>query len=169
MPVQMKLSRIIISEINEQQVIYLKEVDGDRQFPILIGFFEATSIDRRVRGKRAPRPLTHDLVVNLVESLGGELDSVVIRDQGSNPPGGAIGTVTLTGAGTVEAQASGTYLHTVIYDYGECVPNCSYYVDVSSTRTNHTATSSNNLVRIKKCTASKPPGNIAVKSGAPPN
>jgi bifunctional DNase/RNase len=80
MPVQMKLSRIIISEINEQQVIYLKEVDGDRQFPILIGFFEATSIDRRVRGKRAPRPLTHDLIVNLVEALGAELDSVVISD-----------------------------------------------------------------------------------------
>ena len=59
MPVQMQLSRIIISEINEQQIIYLKEVDGDRQFPILIGIFEATSIDRRVRAKRAPRPLTH--------------------------------------------------------------------------------------------------------------
>ena len=98
-----------------------------------------------------------------------ELDSVVIRDQGSNPPGGAIGTVTLTGAGTVEAQASGTYLHTVIYDYGECVPNCSYYVDVNSTRTNHTATSSDNLVRIKKCAASKTPGNITVECSAPPN
>lgn len=80
MPVQMQLSRIIISEINEQQVIYLKEVDGERQFPILIGIFEATSIDRRVRGKRAPRPLTHDLLVNVVESLGGELDSVVISE-----------------------------------------------------------------------------------------
>ncbi len=45
MPVQMQLSRIIISEINDQQVIYLKEVNGDRQFPILIGIFEATSID----------------------------------------------------------------------------------------------------------------------------
>lgn len=80
MPVQMQLSRIIISEINEQQVIYLREVDGDRQFPILIGYYEATSIDRRVRGKHAPRPLTHDLVVHAVESLGAELDSVVIND-----------------------------------------------------------------------------------------
>lgn len=80
MPVQMQLSRIIISEINEQQVIYLQEVDGDRQFPILIGIFEATSIDRRVRGKRTPRPLTHDLLVSVVESLGAELDSVVISD-----------------------------------------------------------------------------------------
>ena len=80
MPVEMKLTRIIISEINEQQVIYLREVEGDRQFPILIGIFEATSIDRRVKDDRPPRPLTHDLVVNIVEALGGELDSVVIND-----------------------------------------------------------------------------------------
>ena len=80
MPVQMQLSRIIISEINEQQIIYLKEVDGDRQFPILIGIFEATSIDRRVKNYQAPRPLTHDLLVNTVEALGAELDSVVINE-----------------------------------------------------------------------------------------
>lgn len=80
MPVQMQLSRIIISEINDQQVIYLKEVDGDRQFPILIGIFEATSIDRRVKNRPNLRPLTHDLLVNIVDSLGGELDSVVITE-----------------------------------------------------------------------------------------
>lgn len=80
MPVRMQLSRIIISEINEQQVIYLKEVDGERQFPILIGIFEATSIDRRVKAYRAPRPLTHDLLVNIVEAMGGELESVVINE-----------------------------------------------------------------------------------------
>ena len=80
MPVQMQLSRIIISEINEQQVIYLQEVEGDRQFPILIGIFEATSIDRRVKDYVSSRPLTHDLVVNIVEQLGAELDSVVITE-----------------------------------------------------------------------------------------
>lgn len=80
MQVQMQLSRIIISEINEQQVIYLREVDGDRQFPILIGIYEATSIDRRVKNYESPRPLTHDLLVNTIESLGGELDSIVITE-----------------------------------------------------------------------------------------
>ncbi|MCA9265932.1 MAG: bifunctional nuclease family protein [Planctomycetales bacterium] len=80
MQVQMQLSRIIISEINEQQIIYLREVDGDRQFPILIGIYEATSIDRRVKHYASPRPLTHDLLVNSIESLGGELDSVVITE-----------------------------------------------------------------------------------------
>lgn len=81
MPVQMKLTRIIISEISDNQVIYLKEVDGDRQFPILIGIFEATNIDRRVKEDyKPPRPLTHDLIVNVAESLGAEFDSVVISE-----------------------------------------------------------------------------------------
>ncbi len=80
MPVLMELSRIVISEINDQQVIYLKEVDGGRTFPILIGIFEATSIDRRVKGYPSPRPLTHDLIVSAVENLGGEFQDVVINE-----------------------------------------------------------------------------------------
>lgn len=80
MPVHMELSRIIISEINDQQVIYLKEVDGDRTFPILIGIFEATSIDRRVKQYQSPRPLTHDLLVSVVDNLGAELQDVVISE-----------------------------------------------------------------------------------------
>src|SRR6202521_5717016 len=80
MPVHMELSRIIISEINDQQVIYLKEVEGERTFPIMIGIFEATSIDRRVKRYPSPRPLTHDLMVNIVENLGGELQDVVISE-----------------------------------------------------------------------------------------
>ncbi len=80
MPVEMQLARIIISEINENQVVFLKEVEGDRQFPILIGIFEATSIDRRVKDIQRPRPLTHDLLVGVVEMMGGELDSVVISE-----------------------------------------------------------------------------------------
>lgn len=80
MPVEMQLSRIIISEIHDQQIIYLREVDGERQFPIVIGIFEATSIDRRVKGYETPRPLTHDLIVSTIEHMDGELDSVVISE-----------------------------------------------------------------------------------------
>jgi bifunctional DNase/RNase len=85
MSVQMQLARIIITEISDSQIIFLKEVDGNREFPILIGIFEATSIDRRVKLENKPiRPLTHDLVVEVVRQMGGELESVVIselRDQ----------------------------------------------------------------------------------------
>jgi bifunctional DNase/RNase len=76
----MELTRIIISEIRGEQVIFLKEIDGERTFPILIGVFEATSIDRRVRDIETPRPLTHDLLVNAVDALGGEFQDVMITE-----------------------------------------------------------------------------------------
>ena len=80
MPVHMELKRIIISEVHEQQVILLKEVDGDRNFHIMIGIFEATSIDRRVKGTPSPRPLTHDLVASVIENMGGELRDIYINE-----------------------------------------------------------------------------------------
>ncbi len=81
MPVQMKLARIIISELTDNQVIYLQEVDGEREFPILIGIFEATNIDRRVKDDyQPPRPLTHDLIVRVAEAMEATIDSVVISD-----------------------------------------------------------------------------------------
>ncbi|HVK17649.1 MAG TPA: bifunctional nuclease family protein [Fimbriiglobus sp.] len=80
MPIQMELRRIIISEVDEHQVIVLKEVDGDRSFPIVIGLFEATSINRRAKGEESPRPLTHDLIISAVEQLGGEVQDIVINN-----------------------------------------------------------------------------------------
>jgi len=79
-PVHMELRRIIISEVEDHQVIVLKEVDGDRSFPIVIGFFEASCIDRRVKGIISQRPLTHDLIVSAVEQMGGEVQDIVISD-----------------------------------------------------------------------------------------
>lgn len=80
MLVNMELHRIIISDIRDQQVVYLREVDGTRTFPILIGIFEATSIDRRVKGESPPRPLTHGLLKNTIEELGAEAQDVVINN-----------------------------------------------------------------------------------------
>jgi bifunctional DNase/RNase len=79
-PVHMELKRIIISEVHDQQVVMLKEVEGDRSFPIVIGIFEATSIDRRVKGMPSPRPLTHDLVASVIENMGGELRDIFISE-----------------------------------------------------------------------------------------
>ncbi|HEY3788615.1 MAG TPA: bifunctional nuclease family protein [Urbifossiella sp.] len=80
MPVHMELRRIVINEVDDSQVIVLKEVDGNRSFPIVIGIFEATSIDRRVKGMPSPRPLTHDLVTQVVELMGGEIQDIMIND-----------------------------------------------------------------------------------------
>jgi uncharacterized protein len=79
-PIRMELKRIIISEVHEQQIIVLREVEGERSFPIVIGIFEATSIDRRVQNKIPPRPLTHDLIVSTVEQMGGEVQDIFISD-----------------------------------------------------------------------------------------
>ena len=80
MLVQMELHRIIISDIRDQQVVYLREIEGQRSFPILIGIFEATSIDRRVKGEVPPRPLTHGLLKNAIEEMGGEAQDVIINN-----------------------------------------------------------------------------------------
>ncbi len=76
----MELARIIISDVGDQQVVYLREVDGPRAFPILIGIFEAASINRHVKGEESQRPLTHDLLRNTIEQLGGELQDVVVNN-----------------------------------------------------------------------------------------
>jgi bifunctional DNase/RNase len=80
MSVQMELHKIIISEMQDQQIIMLKEVDGERTFPIVIGSSEAYAIDRRLKGIPTPRPLTHDLLASVIEELGGEIEQIEIND-----------------------------------------------------------------------------------------
>lgn len=83
MPVQMDLRRIITSssEAHDQHVIQLREAEGgERSFHIVIGLFEVSSIERRVKGIPSPRPLTHDLLANAIEQMGGELRDVFIND-----------------------------------------------------------------------------------------
>ncbi len=80
MLVRMDLARIIIREQADSQVIVLRERGGDRHFPILIGLNEAIAIDRRIRGAQPPRPLTHDLMAKIIDSLDAELEKVVVND-----------------------------------------------------------------------------------------
>jgi len=80
MSIQMELHKIIISEMQEQQIIVLKEVDGERKFPIVIGSTEAMAIDRRLKGIPTARPMTHDLLASTIESLGGTIDHIEIND-----------------------------------------------------------------------------------------
>jgi bifunctional DNase/RNase len=80
MEVRMDLARIIISETSDQQMIVLREREGARQFPIVIGIHEAMAIDRRVKGFRTQRPLTHELLASVIQSLNAELERIVIHD-----------------------------------------------------------------------------------------
>lgn len=80
MSVQMELYRIIISEMQDSQIIVLKEVDGERKFPIVIGSSEAMAIDRRLKSIPTPRPMTHDLLASVIEQLGGVIDHIEINN-----------------------------------------------------------------------------------------
>ena len=76
--VECELSKIMITETSEQQVIVLKEKSGERSFPILIGIFEAAAIDRRIRDLTPPRPMTHDLLASVISGLEAQLTRVEV-------------------------------------------------------------------------------------------
>jgi bifunctional DNase/RNase len=78
--VRLDLVRLIISEVHDQQVVFLREVAGRRSFGIVIGIFEATNLDRRLKGVPSPRPLTHDAWADTVGALGGRVQDVLIHD-----------------------------------------------------------------------------------------
>ncbi len=78
--VKMELVRVMIQDTQDEQVIVLKEADGERAFPIVIGSYEVMAIHRKIQGQRTPRPLTHDLIENVIRGLDGALDRVVVHD-----------------------------------------------------------------------------------------
>jgi hypothetical protein len=80
MEVRMDLAQIRISETHDSQVIVLRERNGARLLHIMIGLTEALAIDRRVKGVQLQRPMTHDLLGNVIESLAGQLEKIVVND-----------------------------------------------------------------------------------------
>jgi len=93
--VRMELARILIKELQDYQLIELREVaesvgedgkpaysqvEGGRSFPIVIGTPEAQAIERRLKGIQIKRPQTHDLLANAITALGGKLESITIND-----------------------------------------------------------------------------------------
>ena len=91
MAVRMELSRILIREFNDYQIIELREVLSEastnddqpelgRSFPIVIGLPEAQAIERRLKGVAIKRPQTHDLLASVIEHMGGTLESITINN-----------------------------------------------------------------------------------------
>lgn len=80
MDIEVELAQIIINEEVDQQIIVLREKDGQRSFPIVIGMPEILAIDRRLKGIALPRPLTHDLLEQAILQMGGVITKVVINE-----------------------------------------------------------------------------------------
>lgn len=78
---QVDLAKLVISETGPEQIIFLRERGGQRRgFSIRIGLWEALAIDRKVRNAPTPRPMTHDLMENILRSLNAELVEVVVTE-----------------------------------------------------------------------------------------
>ena len=65
---------------SNQPIVLLKEIGGDRYLPIWVGAVEATAIAFAQQGVQPPRPLTHDLMKDLIELLGRRVDSVHLTE-----------------------------------------------------------------------------------------
>lgn len=76
--VRFTLARVVLSDVEQAQRIILSEVGGPRHFTIEIGEAEAVAIYRRATRRIPPRPLTHDLLDNVIAGMGGTVKAVEI-------------------------------------------------------------------------------------------
>ncbi len=67
-----------MDETRSEQVIVFREKDGTRYLPVVIGMAEVNAIKLKLSGMTPPRPMTHDLFIQLLDQLGVKLDKIVI-------------------------------------------------------------------------------------------
>ena len=77
---ELSIESIRLSLMNYQRVVILREKDSDRYLPIWIGPAEADAIAVRLQDVSVARPLTHDLLRNLIDQLGGRVSHIVVND-----------------------------------------------------------------------------------------
>jgi bifunctional DNase/RNase len=78
--VRFEIDRVVISETEDRQGIFLREARGGRTLGVGVGIFEATALDRQLKRMPSPRPLTHDITVAAIEALEGRGQEVVVYD-----------------------------------------------------------------------------------------
>lgn len=78
--IELSVFSVLYSLLSRHRVVLLKEANGERYLPIWIGSYESEAIAMRLQGAAVPRPLTHDLLVNVIAELGGAIQYVVVND-----------------------------------------------------------------------------------------
>ncbi len=76
--IELVLNKIKVDETRNEQVIIFREKEGTRFLPVVIGLSEVNAIKMKLSGIKPPRPLTHDLLLETIQQLGGRLEKVVI-------------------------------------------------------------------------------------------
>ncbi|MGD8255013.1 MAG: bifunctional nuclease family protein [Syntrophobacterales bacterium] len=77
---EMKVVGLVINQQTESTVVVLKDLSSDFALPIVIGLLEATNIAAKLENVALPRPMTHDLLKNIMDQLEVEVDRVEISD-----------------------------------------------------------------------------------------
>ena len=84
MTVEMKIKGLMIDPVSNMPIIILKSDAGDSVLPIWVGIFEANAIAMQLESVVSPRPMTHDLLKNVIEGLQAKIARVVISDLKDN-------------------------------------------------------------------------------------
>ena len=80
MLIEMFIKGLMIDPVTNMPIVILRDEDGQRTLPIWVGPVEANAIALQIENVAPPRPMTHDLLKNLLEDLGGRLVRVIISD-----------------------------------------------------------------------------------------
>jgi len=81
--IEVKINGLFLTQSQASGVI-LKELQGDRTLPIIIGEYEAQSIALGLENIKPPRPITHDLTLNIIDSFGAQIDRVIVTELKNN-------------------------------------------------------------------------------------
>lgn len=84
MPVRVTVAGLTIDPYTNSPIMLLKEQDGENTLPIWIGLLEATAIASELEGVNFSRPMTHDLLKNVIEQFGGSITMVEVCDLRDN-------------------------------------------------------------------------------------
>jgi uncharacterized protein len=84
MEIQMNVKGLMIDPITNMPIIILRDVDGSRVLPIWVGVFEANAIALQIENVQTPRPMTHDLLKNVLEDLEASVERVVVCELREN-------------------------------------------------------------------------------------
>ncbi len=84
MLIEMTIKGLMVDPITNMPIVILKDKDGERVLPIWVGIFEANAIALQIENIATPRPMTHDLLRNIITDLDGQVDRVVVSDLKDN-------------------------------------------------------------------------------------
>src|SRR5499425_2746177 len=106
MQIEMSIKGLMVDPITNMPIVILRDKDGQRVLPIWVGIFEANAIALQIENISTPRPMTHDLLRNVIQDLQASVDKIVVCDLKENTFYAVIHLVTSTGPVAIDARPS---------------------------------------------------------------